>query len=92
MPGKPQGLLSPNVIPTWLWQYISCDLITHLPDLHGYTAILVVIDRLSLMYDKVTSEGIAWIFFDWVWWDFGVHAWNQNEHLYHIPPTNQWSD
>ena len=36
-----------NHIPDCHWQIISVDLITELPQSHGYDAIMVVVDRLS---------------------------------------------
>src|SRR3979490_302888 len=77
-PAKPRGTLAPNIIPTRIWQYISVDLITQLPQSLGYEAIMVVVDRLSKRIrlaptnGEVTSEGIARIFRDTVWRDFGL--------------------
>jgi hypothetical protein len=44
---KPYGLLKQLPIPAMPWNSISMDLIEQLPSSAGYTAILVVIDRLS---------------------------------------------
>jgi transposase InsO family protein/predicted aspartyl protease len=77
-PTKPRGLLSPNRIPERNWQWISVDLITQLPPSLGYDAILVIVDRLSKLIrlaatnGGVTSEGIARLFRDKVWKDFGL--------------------
>jgi len=77
-PAKPRGLLSPNRIPERNWQWISVDLITQLPPSLGYDAILVIVDRLSKLIrlaatnGGVTSEGIARLFRDKVWKDFGL--------------------
>jgi hypothetical protein len=77
-PEKPRGTLSPNAIPERNWQYISVDLITQLPPSMGYDAIMVVVDRLSKMIrviptnGEVTSEGVARLFRDRVWKDFGL--------------------
>ena len=37
----------PNRIPYRQWQIISVDLITELPQSHGYDSILVAVDQLS---------------------------------------------
>jgi RNase H-like domain found in reverse transcriptase/Reverse transcriptase (RNA-dependent DNA polymerase)/Integrase zinc binding domain/Chromo (CHRromatin Organisation MOdifier) domain len=77
-PEKPRGTLAPNTIPQRNWQYISVDLITQLPPSLGHNAIMVVVDRLSKMIrviptnGEVTSEGIAKLFRDRVWKDFGL--------------------
>jgi len=80
-PAKPFGLLSPNPIPEHNWQFISVDLITQLPMSKGRDAILVVVDRLSKMIrlaltnGELSSEGLARLYRDKVWQDFGVPEW-----------------
>lgn len=72
-PAKPVGKLVPTQIPKDIWEIVTVDLITGLPDSGGYNAIMVVVDRLSKMLhvipttDKVTSEGIARLYRDFVW-------------------------
>ena len=67
---KPSDQLVPTVIPKGIWEIITVDLITGLPESQGYNAIMVVVDRLSklihalLTNNIVTSEGITRLFRD----------------------------
>lgn len=45
--GPPTGLLQPLLLPTGFWEEISMDLIDGLPNSHGKSTILVVVDRMS---------------------------------------------
>ena len=77
-PAKPMGELVPNQIPKKVWEIITVDLITGLPDSQGYNAIMVTVDRLSKMvhvlptHNTVTSEGIARLFRDHIWKHHGL--------------------
>lgn len=44
---KPMGLLQPLPIPTRPWEELTMDFIVGLPPSHGYTAIFVIVDRLT---------------------------------------------
>ena len=63
----------PNHIPYHHWQIISVDLITELPQSHGYDSILVAMDRLSKQAhfiattSDITSLGVTRLFQDGVW-------------------------
>ena len=77
-PAKPAGKLVPTQIPKDIWEIITVDLITGLPESQGYDAILVIIDRLSKLLHAlpttgtVTSEGLARLFRDHVWKHHGL--------------------
>ena len=72
-PTAPVGKLMPNHIPYRRWQIILVDLITELPQSHGYDSMLVTVDRLSKQAhfiattSNITSLGVAWLFQDGVW-------------------------
>lgn len=75
---KPQGLLAPHSVPDGPWDIISADLIVDLPKSRNYDAIFVVVDRLSKMVrtipttKSVTAEGLAKLYRNYVWKDFGL--------------------
>jgi hypothetical protein len=64
----PYGLLKQLPIPSRPWNSISMDFIEHLPPSLGFTAILVIVDRLSKQdifiptYDTITSAQLAKLF------------------------------
>ena len=65
---KPYGLLKPLPVPARPWDLISMDLIEQLPSSAGYTAILIVVDRLSKQgifiptHDTLTAVQLAGLF------------------------------
>src|SRR6266540_3423573 len=75
---KPYGLLKSLPIPACLWDSISMDLIEQLPTSAGFTAILVVIDRLSkqgifiLTHNTLTTVQLACLFILHVFSKHGV--------------------
>jgi transposase InsO family protein len=77
-PSAPVGRLAPNSIPDRCWQVVTTDLITGLPESHGFDAIWVTVDRLSKRIHvapttgEVDSLGIARLFRDHVWRNHGL--------------------
>src|SRR5258705_10916237 len=65
---RPYGHLRQLPIPEKPWNSISMDFIEQLPSSEGYTAILVIVDRLSKQaifiptYDTITSMQLAKLF------------------------------
>ena len=72
-PQKPYGPLMPNPIPNEPWEIISMDFITQLPESNGYTAICVVVCRLTkrarffAIKNEITAKDIAILLFNKVW-------------------------
>ena len=65
---SPGGLHRPLEIPDVIWEHVSMDFISGLPQSRGYDSILVVVDRLSkyshflLLKHPYTARHIAEIF------------------------------
>ena len=65
---RPYGLLKQLLIPERPWDSISMDFIKQLPSSSGFTAILIVVDRLFKQaifvptYDTITSPQLAQLF------------------------------
>ena len=65
---KPYGFLKQLPVPEQPWNSISMDFIEKLPQSSGYTAILVVVDRLTKQvifiptHDTITSAELAKLF------------------------------
>lgn len=70
--------LHPNPVPDQNWEYMTTDMITHLPDSHGHNAILVFVDMKSKDFvpipctDELTSEGWANLFINHVYAHHGL--------------------
>src|SRR6267154_1965864 len=77
---KPYGMLKELPIPEKPLNFISMDFIEQLPDSDGFTAILVVIDRLSKQavfiptHDTITSPELARLFLLHIFSKHGVPA------------------
>jgi transposase InsO family protein len=65
-------------IPPHPWDTISMDIIRPLPKSKGYDAILVIVDWFSKriilepITTTLTSQGLAQIFIQWLFWNFGL--------------------
>ena len=65
---KPYGFLKQLPIPEFPWNSISMDFIEQLPESRGFTAILVIVDRLTKQsifiptYDTINSLQLAELF------------------------------
>src|SRR5258708_30867794 len=77
---KPYGKLKQLLIPSQPWSSISMDFIEQLPASEGFSAILVVIDRLTKQaifipsHDTVNGLQVAWLFLTHVFSKHGVPA------------------
>ncbi|KIK15119.1 hypothetical protein PISMIDRAFT_16757, partial [Pisolithus microcarpus 441] len=77
---RPYSLLKQLPVPKRPWNSISMDFIEHLPTSDGFTAILVIVDRLSKQavfiptHDSVTLADLAKLFLTHVFSKHGVPA------------------
>ena len=77
-PVAPAGRLEPNAIPERRWQVVTTDLISGLPESHGFDSIWIAVDRLTKRIRvapttaEVDSVGIARLFRDHVWRNHGL--------------------
>ena len=75
---KPHGLLQPLQLATAPWTSISLDFITDLPDSHGHTGILVIVDRFTKAAEFIacssgmSAEDTAWLLIDHVYRHHGL--------------------
>ena len=69
---SPYGLLQPLEIPKNVWEEVSMDFITQLPVSHGFTTILVIVDRFSksahfgALPTNYTASKVAQLFMEMV--------------------------
>lgn len=72
-PQQPYGPLIPNPIPGKPWDIMTCDLITQLPESHGYNTICVVVVRLTKrahfypITNKFSAVDLARLLYERVW-------------------------
>ena len=68
----PKGLRQVIPVPTAKWEQITTDLVTDLPESHGFTAVAVFVDRLTKFVifvpcrKELDAVGYARLFFDHV--------------------------
>ncbi|KAK3507083.1 hypothetical protein QTP70_004474 [Hemibagrus guttatus] len=74
----PEGLLEPLPIPRRPWSHLAIDFITDLPNSHGFTTVMVVIDRFSKVCKLIQLQGLptamdtASVIFQNVFRNFGL--------------------
>ena len=63
----PMGELHPLLIPKERWSVVSVDFISELPDVHGYNAIIVVVDsvgkRVHFIPTTTTCSALEYMIF-----------------------------
>ena len=75
---KITGALQPLPVPSRRWEQTTTDLCTDLPVSSGYTAMAILVDRLSKMVHfapctkEITAEGYAQLFIDTVFRHHGM--------------------
>jgi hypothetical protein len=83
---QPYGMLQQLPIPERPWHSISMDFIEQLPSLSNYSAILVIVDRLTKQalflptMDNVMSEEVAQLYFKNLFSQHGVPAHITSDH------------
>ena len=74
----PKGLRQAIPVPTAKWEQITTDLVTDLPESHGFTAVAVFIDRLTKFAifvpcrKELDAVGYARLFFEHVFRQSGL--------------------
>ncbi|KAK3563236.1 hypothetical protein QTP86_018284 [Hemibagrus guttatus] len=74
----PEGLLEPLPTPQRPWSHLSVDFLTDLPDLGGFTTVMVVVDRFSKGCKLIPLKGsptamqTVEAMFQHVFWNFGL--------------------
>ena len=69
---KNAGLLQPILIPTGVWEDLSMDFVTQHPSSHGFTVVLILVDRFSkgvhlgALSTQFTAFKVANLFMDTV--------------------------
>src|SRR5260370_24050424 len=79
---KPYGKLKQLPIPSRLWSSISMEFIKQLPDSEGFSAILVIVDRLTKQvifipsHDTLNTPQVARLFL--------IHLFSKHEVTAHV--------